>query len=55
VEGRNVLCKIAPWNRVYLDELRAFPNGPHVDMCDASSGAFNKLAGVGSYFTLGEI
>jgi predicted phage terminase large subunit-like protein len=31
------------WNRAYLDELRAFPNGHNDDQADASAGAYRKL------------
>lgn len=30
-----------PWNAAYLSELEAVPNGPWMDQCDSSSGAFN--------------
>lgn len=33
----------APWLRDWLDELSAFPDGPHDDQVDATSGAFAKL------------
>jgi len=33
----------ATWIHDYLNELRAFPNAPHKDQVDASSGAFNIL------------
>lgn len=35
------------WNREYVEELCAFPNGRHDDQVDASSGAFNKLGRMG--------
>lgn len=31
------------WNEAYLAELAAYPEGSKRDMCDATSGAFNKL------------
>jgi predicted phage terminase large subunit-like protein len=40
----NVEVVRAPWNRAYLDEVLAFPNGKHDDQVDGSSGAFNRLA-----------
>lgn len=43
-EVGNVKLIAGAWNAAYLDELCAFPNGPHDDQVDASSGAFNKLA-----------
>lgn len=33
------------WVPAYLDELCSFPQGTHDDQVDASSGAFNELAG----------
>jgi predicted phage terminase large subunit-like protein len=45
-EGHNVKIKKADWNRSYLERLTAFPNATYKDDIDASSGAFNKLAGV---------
>ena len=44
-EAHNVKLVKAKWNAEYLDELTMFPNGKHDDMVDASSLAFNKLAG----------
>jgi predicted phage terminase large subunit-like protein len=41
-----------PWNQLYVDELRIFPNSDFKDQADATSGAFNamnvkkKVAGV---------
>lgn len=35
----------AGWNSAWVVELTAFPKGPHDDQVDASSGAFNALAG----------
>lgn len=32
-----------PWNKPFLDELEAFPNGPYKDMVDAAAGMFAKL------------
>lgn len=43
-EAGNVKLKRGAWNRAYLEELAAFPNGKHDDQVDASSGAFNVLA-----------
>jgi predicted phage terminase large subunit-like protein len=42
-EAGNVRLVLGQWNREYIDELCAFPNGSHDDQVDASSGAFNKL------------
>jgi predicted phage terminase large subunit-like protein len=33
----------APWNRDFVDELCAFPNGAHDDQVDAASAAFRAL------------
>lgn len=44
VNNGNVLLLRAPWNKVYVDELRFFPFSTYKDQVDASSGAFNKLA-----------
>ena len=33
----------APWNRSFVDELCAFPNGAHDDQVDAASAAFRAL------------
>lgn len=41
----NVALVRGPWNRAYLEELASFPNGAHDDQVDASSRAFNTLAG----------
>lgn len=43
VNAGNVKMVRGEWNRVYLDELKMFPNGKHDDMVDASSGAFSYL------------
>ncbi len=45
-EVGNVKLLEGAWNKVYLDEMSAFPNGVHDDMVDASAGAFAKLATV---------
>jgi predicted phage terminase large subunit-like protein len=44
-EAMNVWIVEGEWNKAYLDELTAFPFGKYKDQVDASSGAFNKLAG----------
>jgi predicted phage terminase large subunit-like protein len=41
----NVHLKRGVWVPGYLDELCSFPQGSHDDQVDASSGAFNELAG----------
>jgi predicted phage terminase large subunit-like protein len=40
----NVLMVEAPWNRLYIDELRSFPGGTKDDQVDASSRAFSMVA-----------
>lgn len=44
-EAGNVRLLRGAWNAEYLDELTAFPLGTFKDQVDASSGAYNKLAG----------
>ncbi|WP_297389790.1 phage terminase large subunit [Acidiferrobacter sp.] len=39
----NVVLVRAPWNRAFLDELDAFPTGPHDDQVDATASAFSRL------------
>jgi predicted phage terminase large subunit-like protein len=47
---RNVKLLQAEWNASLLDELTVFPVGRLKDMCDALSGALNKLAvGTGAF------
>jgi predicted phage terminase large subunit-like protein len=33
----------AAWNRIFVEELCAFPNGAHDDQVDAASAAFRAL------------
>lgn len=40
----NVRLVIGGWNRVYLEELCAFPGGAHDDQVDATAGAFEDLS-----------
>jgi len=44
-ERGNVRIVKAPWNNAYLEEVSAFPEYAYADQVDASSGAYNKLAG----------
>lgn len=44
-EALNVKLVKGEWNTAYLNELTTFPFGKYKDQVDASSGAFNKLAG----------
>lgn len=41
----NVRIVRGAWNQAFLDELATFPLGKFKDQVDATSGAFNKLAG----------
>ncbi|MFN3652344.1 MAG: phage terminase large subunit [Armatimonadota bacterium] len=47
VEAGRVRLVEGAWNSPYREELAAFPLGEHDDQVDASSGAFNRLAGRG--------
>ncbi len=49
-EAGNVKLVRGDWNESYLDELTVFPNGLHDDQVDASSGAFNRLLGLGQSY-----
>jgi predicted phage terminase large subunit-like protein len=44
-ESGNVDMVIGPWNQAYFKEAEDFPEGANDDQIDASSGAFNWLAG----------
>ena len=44
MEVGNVCLVKGSWNRKFVDELQAFPNGQHDDQVDAASMAFNRLA-----------
>lgn len=45
VNNGNVMLLAGAWNAAYIDELKFFPGSTYKDQGDASSGAFNKLAG----------
>ena len=45
VNNGNISLLRGDWNHLYIDELRNFPFSTYKDQVDASSGAFNKLAG----------
>jgi len=45
VNSGNVLVVRGDWNQVFIEEHRNFPFGTYKDQVDASSGAFNTLAG----------
>ncbi len=42
-EAGNVKLVRGPWNDRFLRTLHGFPDAPHDDEVDASSGAFNEL------------
>jgi predicted phage terminase large subunit-like protein len=44
-EAGNIKLVNGPWVEDYLDEIEVFPDGEHDDQVDASSGAFDRLAG----------
>lgn len=51
-EAGNVAVVAGAWASEFIEELTAFPDGPHDDQVDGASGAFNKLAlGGGSFRT----
>ncbi len=45
VNAGNVRLVRGEWNRAFIEELRAFPQGKHDDQVDAAADAFNKVAG----------
>ena len=47
MEAGNIGCCKEPWYSEYEKELQGFPVGSFKDQVDASSGAFNKLFGLG--------
>lgn len=53
VEAGNIKLLAGPWNQEFIDEHKTFPRGKFKDQIDASSGAFNKLAG--SRYTLDNV
>lgn len=42
-QAGNVKIVEGPWNRAFLEELRAFPTGKNDDQVDAASGGYNKV------------
>lgn len=44
-QAGNVVLLRGPWNEEYLSEMENFPEGSHDDYTDASSTAFNNVAG----------
>lgn len=49
-EAGNVKVLRGPWNEAFFGELESFPDGPHDDIVDVLSGAFNDCAGQISVF-----
>lgn len=49
-QAGNVRIVRGPWVSDYLNELAAFPLGVYKDQVDASSGAYNKLVGLGEHY-----
>ena len=49
-EAGNVKLIKGIWNKDFLDEIIAFPNGLHDDQIDAVSGAFEKINHIGEIF-----
>lgn len=43
ISAGNVKLLRGNWNKIFIDELRDFPNGKKDDQVDAASRAFNKL------------
>lgn len=50
-KANNVKIVKGKWNEGYIEELIAFPKGTFSDKIDASSGAFNMLAG-GPFYSI---
>lgn len=46
-EAGNVKIVEGYWNEDFLEEIEVFPDGEFKDQADATSGAFNELAGYG--------
>jgi predicted phage terminase large subunit-like protein len=42
-EQKNFELLRVPWNDDFLEEFDLFPDGPHDDQVDSTSGAFSKL------------
>jgi predicted phage terminase large subunit-like protein len=55
VQAGNVRLVRGPWNDAYRLQLTGFPFGSHDDDVDASSGAFNKCAGMEPAATIGTL
>lgn len=49
-EAGNIKILRAPWNEEFFTEIENFPEGPHDDIVDVFSGAFNELSGSSSLF-----
>ena len=48
VQGGNIYLVRGQWNRDFISEHEAFPNGHFKDQVDAAAGAFIKLSGHGA-------
>jgi predicted phage terminase large subunit-like protein len=44
-QAGNVVIVKGPWNTDYFNSMEGFPEGDHDDDADATSGAYNHLAG----------
>lgn len=51
-EAGNIDILRAPWNEDFFTELENFPDGPHDDIVDTLSGAYNEMSGDASLFDL---
>jgi predicted phage terminase large subunit-like protein len=49
VEAGNIKLVRGAWNQAFIDEHKSFPVGKYKDQIDAAGGAFNKLAGGGTF------
>jgi predicted phage terminase large subunit-like protein len=51
-QAGNVRLVRGDWNKAYLDETEGFPHAKLKDQTDASSGAYNELAGTGGLWVI---
>ena len=47
-----VIVLVGGWLKKFYDELEAFPNGRHDDICDACSGAHNTLSALDGQYSV---
>lgn len=52
VQAGNVNLLAAEWNQGFIDEHETWPTGTYKDRVDAAGGAYNKVVGGGSRYTL---